>query len=101
MYEACFNTSYIGYFWLFQCSWSSHGNVVGGVTTLRVGRSGDRIAGGAKDNVQADNWVHLTSYSIATGEKSPGREADHSTPSSVEFKSEWSCTSAPLPVFTA
>jgi len=71
MYEACFNTSYVSYFWPFQCFWSSHDNAVGIVNTsmLRVERSGDRIAGGATDNVQADNWVHLASYSIATGEK--------------------------------
>jgi len=67
------------------------------VTKLRAGRSGDRIAGGATDNVQADNWVHLASYSIATGEKSPRREAE----AIVEVKSEWSCTSAPLHVFMA
>lgn len=68
---------------------------------LKTGRSGDRIAGCATDKVQVDSWVHLVSYSIVTGEKSPGREADHSTPSSVEVKSEWSCTSTPSHVFMA
>lgn len=29
-------TRHVGYFWPFQCSWSSHGNAVGIVTTLRL-----------------------------------------------------------------
>jgi hypothetical protein len=31
--------------------------------------------------------------------KQPGHEVDHSPPSSVEVKNEWSCTSIPLATF--
>jgi hypothetical protein len=32
---------------------------------------------------------------LSLGVKRPGREGDHSTPSSAEVKDAWSCTSAP------
>jgi hypothetical protein len=39
--------------------------------------------------------------SISSGLKLQGREADHSTPSSAEFKNVWSYTSTPPYVFMA
>jgi hypothetical protein len=38
---------------------------------------------------------------FSLGVKRPGRESDHSTPSSAEVKNAWSCTSTPQYVFTA
>jgi len=38
---------------------------------------------------------------LKPGVKRPGREADHSPPSSAEVKNAWSCTSTPPYVFTA
>jgi hypothetical protein len=43
-------------------------------------------------------WVKGT---LSLGVKRPGREADHSPPSSAEFKNAWSYTSTPEYVFMA
>jgi hypothetical protein len=52
-------------------------------------------------NVQTDSLVHPASYSVGTvvifRGKRPGRDVNHSPPSSVEFKTEWRFTST-LPV---
>jgi hypothetical protein len=50
--------------------------------------------------VQTGAGAHPSSYLIGTrgtfpGVKRPGREADHSPPSSVEVKNAWSYTSTP------
>jgi hypothetical protein len=51
--------------------------------------------------VQNGSGAHPASYPMGTrglfplGIKRPGREADHSTPSSVEVKNAWSYTSTP------
>jgi hypothetical protein len=39
--------------------------------------------------------TQLVSGAVSLGVKRPGREADHSSPSSVEVKNMWSCTSSP------
>jgi hypothetical protein len=49
---------------------------------------------------------HPVSYLVGTrdsfpGVKRPGREADHSPPSSAEVKNTWSCISTPKYVFMA
>jgi hypothetical protein len=43
-------------------------------------------------------WVPAV---LSLGVKRPGREADHSTPSSAEVKNAWSYTSTPPYVFVA
>jgi hypothetical protein len=50
--------------------------------------------------VQTGSAVHPASYPMGTkgsfpGVKLPGREADHSTPSSTEVKSAWNYASTP------
>jgi hypothetical protein len=57
-------------------------------------------------NVQTGSGVHPTSYKMGTGGSFPGierqgREADHSPPTSAEFKKMWNYTSTPLYVFMA
>jgi hypothetical protein len=39
--------------------------------------------------IQGDTWV------LSLGAKRPGREPEHSTPSSAEVKNAWSYTSTP------
>jgi hypothetical protein len=56
--------------------------------------------------VQTGSGVHPTSYPMGTGGsfpgvKRPGREADHSPPSSAEVKKMWIYTSTPPYAFTA
>jgi hypothetical protein len=51
-------------------------------------------------HVQNGSGVHPASYPIGTrgffpGVKRPGREADHSPPSSAKVKNAWSYTSTP------
>jgi hypothetical protein len=51
--------------------------------------------------VQNGSGAHPASYPMGTGgsftgDKVPGREADHSPPSSAEVKNAWSYTSTPL-----
>jgi hypothetical protein len=51
--------------------------------------------------VQTGSGAHPASYPVGTrgffpGVKRPGREADHSTPSSAEVKNVWSYISTPL-----
>jgi hypothetical protein len=68
------------------------GSVVGIATTLRAGRSGDRIPAGSRISapVQAGCEAHLATYTMGTGSflgvKRPGRDVDHPTPSSAEVK---------------
>jgi hypothetical protein len=50
--------------------------------------------------VQNGSGAHPASYTMVLGDlslgvKRPGREANHSPPSSVEVKNEWSYTSTP------
>jgi hypothetical protein len=57
-------------------------------------------------HVQNGSGAHPDSYSMGTrgfslGVKRPGREADHSPPSSAEVKYAWSYTSTPQYVFMA
>jgi hypothetical protein len=52
-------------------------------------------------NVQTVRGAHTASYSMGTsvffpGKERPGREADHSHPSSAEVKNEWRYNSSPL-----
>jgi len=54
--------------------------------------------------LQTDSEVHSASYLMGTGVltpgvKRPGREADHSPPSTAEVKPEWSYTSTPQYIF--
>jgi hypothetical protein len=56
--------------------------------------------------VQNGSGDHPASYPVGTrgsfpGGKRPGREADHSPPSSAEVKNAWSYTSTPQYVFMA
>jgi hypothetical protein len=53
-----------------------------------------------RHRVQIGPGTHPASYPMGTGGsfpggKAPGREADHSLPSSVEVKNAWNCTSTP------
>ena len=61
----------------------------------------DRIPGGARSftflrNVQTIYGAGLTSCSVCTGVKRPGREASHSSPSNAEVKTVELCTHFPL-----
>jgi len=38
---------------------------------------------------------------FSAGVRRPGREADHSPPSSAEIRNAWNCISTPLHVFMA
>jgi hypothetical protein len=56
--------------------------------------------------VQTGSGVHPTSYKMGTGGsfpgvKRPGREADHSPPTSAEVNKMWIYTSTPPYVFMA
>jgi hypothetical protein len=56
--------------------------------------------------VQTGSEVHPTSYTMGTGScfpevKRPGREADHSPPTSAEVKKMWMYTSTPPYAFMA
>ena len=46
--------------------------------------------------VQTGPGTHPASCTMGTGKVRPGRDADHSTPSSAEVLKEWSYTSTPL-----
>jgi hypothetical protein len=79
---------------LYFYSWDS---VVS--TRLRVGRSGAPIPAGAihfplLKKFQTDSGNRPASYSMGTGVfpglQPPGREVDHSPPSSAEVKNKWS-----------
>jgi len=57
---------------------------------------------GSRPGVQTSSGSHPASYPIGTrgsslGAKATGREADHSPPSSAEFKNAWSYNST-LPI---
>ena len=88
-------------------NWSGNGNSyhMTSVTRLRAGKSGVQIPPRARDfsllqNVQTASESHPASCSTDTGStfsggvQWPGREADHSPPSSFEVH-EWSYTSTP------
>jgi hypothetical protein len=56
--------------------------------------------------VQTGSWVHPASYTMGTGSsfpgvKRPGREADHSSPTSAEVKKMWIYTSTTPYTFMA
>jgi hypothetical protein len=58
-----------------------------------------------RHRVQTGSGPHPASYPTSTGDyfpgvKRPGREAEHSPPSSAEVKNEWSCTSTPYVFLT-
>jgi hypothetical protein len=53
------------------------------------------------DVVQTGSEVHPTSYPMGTGVSFPGREADHSSPTSAEVKTMWIYTSTPPYAFMA
>jgi hypothetical protein len=44
-------------------------------------------------SVQAGSGAQTAPYPLRSGAKAPGREADHSPPSSAEIKNIWSYTS--------
>jgi hypothetical protein len=86
----------------------SRNSSVGIVTELRAGRSG------FKGSIPGRDWeffssapcldlseAHPASYpvgklgALSPGVERPGREADHSPPSSADVKNSWSCTSTP------
>jgi hypothetical protein len=46
-------------------------------------------------NTQTGSGTHPASYSMGTWIKQAGREVNHSPPSSVEVKNDWTCTTAP------
>jgi hypothetical protein len=78
---------------------------------LRTGWSGVRVPIGAENfspnhRVQNGSGAHPASYPTGTRGsfpwlKRPGREADHSPPSSAEVKNAWSYTSTPHYAFIA
>jgi hypothetical protein len=82
----------------FQNNSKARDSSVGTATRLRAGRSGFKGSspGGAENlslhhRIQNGSGVHSPSYAIGTralflGAKRPGREADHSPPSSAEVK---------------
>jgi hypothetical protein len=45
--------------------------------------------------------IHWAPVTLSPGINRPGRETDHSPPSSAEIKNVWSCTFTPQYVFTA
>jgi hypothetical protein len=45
--------------------------------------------------------IHCVPGALSPGIKRPGREADHSPPTTAEVKKTWVCTSTPLYVFMA
>jgi hypothetical protein len=45
--------------------------------------------------------IHWVTGELSTGIKRPGREADHSPPTSADVKNTWICTSTPPYVFVA
>jgi hypothetical protein len=51
--------------------------------------------------VQTGSETHPASYSIGTGASFPGRETDHSPPTSAELKKIWIYTYIPLYVLMA
>jgi len=59
-----------------------------------------------RHRVQSNSWAHQPSYEMGTSDLSPGvkrpsREANHSSPSTVEVKNAWSYNSTPQHVFMA
>jgi hypothetical protein len=48
-------------------------------------------------SVQTDFGAHPTSYPMGTGANVPGREADHSPPSSSEVKNDGAMPPLPTP----
>jgi hypothetical protein len=77
---------------------------------LGAGWSGFRFPVGAGNfslhhRIQTGTEAHRASYPMSTrgslGVKRPGREADHSPPSSAEVDNACSCTSTPLYAFMA
>ena len=73
-------------------SWVGWDSSVGIATTVRAGRSGDRIpVGGKIFRTRPDrSWAHRASYTVGTrsfpGVKRPGHGVDHPSLSSVEAK---------------
>jgi hypothetical protein len=77
----------------FHALKTNKGSAVGIATALRDGRSGLLIPARAK---RADRlWVQSSHRGSLPGVKRPGREVNHSLPSSAEVKNEWNYTSAP------
>jgi hypothetical protein len=92
---------------------SSRGSSVSIVTRLRAGRAGfDSWQGQLRDvfnfaiasrpdlgpTQRPNEWIQAA---LSLGIKRPGRQADHSPPSSAEIKNAWSYTSVPPYVLMA
>jgi hypothetical protein len=80
----------------------SRDSSVGIATRLRAGRSGfDSRGGGLFTTVSRTALgptqppIHWVPGALSLGVKRPGRDADHSPPSSAEVKNTWSYTSTP------
>jgi hypothetical protein len=76
------------------------------VSKLRVGRPGFDSRQGQgfsslRHRLQTTSDAHLISYTMGTASSSPGREADHSPPSSAEVTNAWSYTFTPQYAFMA
>ena len=86
-----------------------HHSAVGIETTLRSRPSGVRILAEGENffllqNVRTGSGIHSAFHLTGTGFlsprlKRPGRDVDHSNPSSADVKNEWSYTSPPLYAF--
>ena len=79
----------------------SRGSSVSMVTRFRAGRSGMRVSVGVRSFYIVQNVrpalgpPSLGGYRcFIQGIMQPGRDVDHSPPSSAEFKNEWSCISS-------
>jgi hypothetical protein len=94
----------------YRCRWGA-GIVQWYSAELRPGWSGVRLPAGAGNfslhhRVQNGSGAHPASYPMGnkcsfSGVKRPGREADHSPPSSAEVNSAWTYTSTPQYTFMA
>jgi hypothetical protein len=91
-------------FYMFYSLWNRV-SVVGTETKLWLGRSGCRIVADARDLLisKRSTYRHWRQHSLIfngcqgsfPGVKWPGRQADHSPPSSDEDRNWWSYTSDP------
>jgi hypothetical protein len=90
---------------MFPLQAEEPGTVVDIATRLRAGRSGVRIPAEVRDFSFLQNLPYLLWGLVSLvfngyqgsfpGVKRPGREVNHSPPSSAEVKNEWSYTSTP------
>jgi len=66
------------------------GSTPGGLGILLLATATKSVLGSIQSPIQ---WLPRV---VSPGVKRPGREVDHSPPSSAEFKDTWSCTSTPI-----